>query len=250
MNALALSYPEGELIDPFGGQKDLFRQTLRAVDDARSRFHEDPLRTLRAGRFISVYDFNLDPDTFTALKDAARELQGVAPERIREELFKMLPGAYFSKGFDWMARGGVIEAILPELTGSGCAFRSYPGRRRGAGRRMQKDLSELMALPGETAPRANSWEALEHTVKTVDGAPPRLRVRLAALFHNLSELRAAHQNIVSVDPDRHSRMLLAGIQQKSLDASLRGHEQWSSDTHLCSAALSVLLSRCEQTVAY
>ncbi|HTY21721.1 MAG TPA: hypothetical protein VMC85_01225, partial [Desulfomonilaceae bacterium] len=49
VNALALSYPEGQLIDPFGGQNDLLSLTLRAVGDARARFYEDPLRTLRAG---------------------------------------------------------------------------------------------------------------------------------------------------------------------------------------------------------
>jgi len=160
VNALALSYPGGKLIDPFGGQRDLFSRTLRAVDDARARFHEDPLRTLRAGRFMSVYGFHLDPETFTALRDAAPELYRVARERVREELFKMLLGDHFPDAFRWMVRGGVIQEILPEV----------------------------VARSDNSVVRCDQSGMLEHTVQSVRLSPPRLRVRLAALFHNLSGL--------------------------------------------------------------
>jgi tRNA nucleotidyltransferase (CCA-adding enzyme) len=163
VNALALSYPGGKLIDPFGGQRDLVSRTLRAVGDARARFHEDPLRTLRAGRFMSVYGFHIEPETFTALKDAAPELDRVARERVREELFKMLPGDYFSDAFGWMVRGGVIEEILPEI----------------------------VARNDNSIVRCDQSEMLDHTVNTVHLSPPRLRVRLAALFHNLAGLERA-----------------------------------------------------------
>ncbi len=116
----------------------------------------------------------------------------------------MLLGEYFSEAFEWMMRGGVIRAILPELTGSGCDLRRFPGGSRSAGGGMQEDLPELVELPGKIDQRAHSWGALEHTVNTVQGSPPRLRVRLAALFHNLSELNVAHQNKVTMDLMRHS----------------------------------------------
>ncbi len=161
INALALSYPEGRLIDPFGGQKDLLSLTLRTVGEAPARFHEDPLRTLRAGRFISVYGFRLEPPTFTALENAAAGLQRVAWERIREELFKMLLGEYFTDAFESMMRGRVIEQFLPELVEA--------NRTNGLRRVAEKPL--------------------EHSVLTVQCAPSRLRVRLAALLHNISETR-------------------------------------------------------------
>ncbi len=160
VNALALSYPEGRLIDPFGGRGDLFSRTLRAVDDARARFREDPLRTLRAGRFMSVCGFSLDPETFAALKNEAPGIRRVARERVREELFKMLPGAYFRDAFGCMVRGRVIQEILPEMAASS----NEPDRQ------------------GDRA------TVLEHTVRAVHCSPPRLRVRLSALFHNLAGL--------------------------------------------------------------
>lgn len=117
INALALSYPDGQLLDPFGGQEDLLAGTLRgAVADALARFREDPLRTLRAGRFVSVYGFELEPQTFDAIAKAAPGLQEVACERIREEFFKMLLGKHFGDGFEMMLRGSVVPEILPEFS--------------------------------------------------------------------------------------------------------------------------------------
>jgi tRNA nucleotidyltransferase (CCA-adding enzyme) len=168
VNALALTYPAGVLLDPCGGQEDLLAGILRAVEDAPSRFREDPLRTLRAGRFISVYGFKIEPRTFAALEEAAPGLRGVARERIREELFKMLLGKYFREGFEMLVRGHVIQEMLPEFSrvseGEGLGFHCVPG--------------------------------VAHAVNTVHLSPPRIRVRLAALFHNLAEVGgpALHQD--------------------------------------------------------
>ena len=160
VNALALSYPAGVLLDPFGGQEDLLAGSLRAVEDAPSRFREDALRTLRAGRFVSVYGFKIEPRTFVALEEAAPGLQGVARERIREELFKMLLGKYFREGFEVLMRGHVIQEILPEF--------SWVSESEGLGLRCAAGV--------------------EHAVNTAHLSPSRIRVRLAALFHNLAEV--------------------------------------------------------------
>ena len=158
VNALALSYPDGELLDLFGGREDLRAGRLRAVEDAGARFREDPLRTLRAGRFVSVYGFELEPQTFAALAEAAPGLRKVACERLREEFFKMLLGKYFREALAVMFRGQVVPEILPELA---------------------------VTRDGERTAAGNA-AAVEHAVNTVHFSPFRLQVRLAALFHHLS----------------------------------------------------------------
>ena len=156
INALALTYPDGLLLDPFRGREDLATRTLRAVENASARFREDPLRTLRAGRFSSVYGFKIEPLTFAALQETAPRLQGVAWERIRDEFFKMLLGRQVRKGFAVLIRGGILPVILPELT---------------------EDAEE----------GTDREEALEHLINSVAYSPRRIQVRLAALFHHLAE---------------------------------------------------------------
>lgn len=155
INALALTYPDGLLLDPFRGREDLATRTLRAVENASARFREDPLRTLRAGRFSSVYGFKIEPLTFAALQETAPRLQGVAWERIRDEFFKMLLGRQVRKGFAVLIRGGILPVILPELT---------------------RDAEE----------GTDREEALEHLINSVAYSPRRIQVRLAALFHHLA----------------------------------------------------------------
>ncbi len=155
INALALTYPDGLLLDPFRGRDDLATRTLRAVENASARFREDPLRTLRAGRFSSVYGFKIEPLTFAALQETAPRLQGVAWERIRDEFFKMLLGRQVRKGFAVLIRGGILPVILPELN---------------------RDAEE----------GTDREEALEHLINSVAYSPRRIQVRLAALFHHLA----------------------------------------------------------------
>ena len=99
VNALALSYPAGVLLDPYGGQEDLLAGSLRAVEDAPSRFREDPLRTLRAGRFISVYGFRIESRTFAALQEAAPGLAGRGPGAHPGGALQDAPGEVFPRGF-------------------------------------------------------------------------------------------------------------------------------------------------------
>jgi tRNA nucleotidyltransferase (CCA-adding enzyme) len=212
-NALAFSYPDGQLLDPFGGQRDILSQTLRSVGDAGSRFSEDPLRTLRAGRFLSVYGFNVEPDTFAAIQKVASGLQRVSFERIREEFFKMLLGKYFTNAFNEMMRGGVIQQFLPELAAQAMAI--------------------LTDLDGA------SLDLIEHSIDAVQCSPFRLRVRLAALFHHLGDLDLEQFGRDSLEPQSVSDKSLslvtpaeAGVRNtaKNLDSGFRRNDlerpQW------------------------
>jgi tRNA nucleotidyltransferase/poly(A) polymerase len=162
VNGLALSYPDGVLLDPHGGREDLQSSILRAVGDPGARFREDPLRVLRAGRFVSVYRFRIDEVTAAALAEESAGLVRVAQERIRDEMTKMLLGAGVVEAFEIMRICGAISRVLPELL------------EGGEGNRGTHHAPSMYL----------------RAVRVVHFSPARLRIRLAALFHDLGGPRA------------------------------------------------------------
>lgn len=92
VNAMAKDTETGEVLDPFGGQADLFSGRLRFVGDSMTRIREDGLRVMRALRFSVTRGLELDDDAWMTLESplAAEMLAGVAIERVREELDKMV----------------------------------------------------------------------------------------------------------------------------------------------------------------
>lgn len=112
VNAMAYHSERG-FVDLFDGREDLKRGIIRAVGDAKTRFHEDGLRILRAIRFAAVLDFEIAEDTATAVHACRGLLSGIAAERIREELCKLICG----KGTVRILRDyiDVIAVFLPEL---------------------------------------------------------------------------------------------------------------------------------------
>lgn len=112
VNAMAY-HPQKGFVDLFGGREDLQNRIIRAVGDAKTRFEEDGLRILRAIRFASVLDFDIAEDTAKAVHACKNLLSGIAAERIREELCKLIcgPGAVriLREYID------VISVFLPEL---------------------------------------------------------------------------------------------------------------------------------------
>ncbi len=103
VNAMAYSNHSG-IIDPFGGQKDLKCGIIRAVGDPKLRFSEDALRIMRAIRFAAQLDFEIEPDTFCAMKICSNLIENISAERITSEFFKTLianaPGNILNKSFD------------------------------------------------------------------------------------------------------------------------------------------------------
>ena len=91
MNAIAFS-PETGIVDPFGGENDIRKKSIRCVGEPAARFTEDALRMMRAIRFSAQLGFSIDPDTFAAIFPIAKRLQMVSAERIRDELTKTLAG--------------------------------------------------------------------------------------------------------------------------------------------------------------
>jgi tRNA nucleotidyltransferase (CCA-adding enzyme) len=159
INAMAREIPSGELIDPCGGRRDIEKKTVRIVFP--QAIEEDPLRILRGAQFAARFEFEIEPDTLKKMKHSAALLETVSPERIAEEINKMLLKAEKpSIGFRNLVEIKALQMIFPELTG--CIGVDQPGGY-------------------------HKWDVFDHTMVTVDEAPRRLVVRLAALFHDVGK---------------------------------------------------------------
>lgn len=114
INAMALG-PDLQIIDPFGGQKDLEEKLIRAVGDPVKRFDEDALRMIRAIRIAAQLGLTIDESTFEAIKMHADLIKHVAWERIRDELFKLVASDNPYEGVMMLRASGLMTYILPEL---------------------------------------------------------------------------------------------------------------------------------------
>lgn len=115
INGMFFDPVAGSLIDFVGGRADLAADTLRAIGDPASRFHEDKLRLLRAIRFAARFNFEIDPPTWDALRSRSADIHVVSAERIREELVKILSHPNRVRGFDLLDHSGLLREILPEV---------------------------------------------------------------------------------------------------------------------------------------
>ncbi|MDD5672114.1 MAG: CCA tRNA nucleotidyltransferase, partial [Candidatus Omnitrophica bacterium] len=115
VNGLFYDPIQNKVIDYVGGQKDLQAKIIRAIGAPDERFEEDKLRLLRAVRFASVLGFEIEPATWSAVCRRFQEIHDVSPERIRDEIVKMLtrPGA--DRGLDLLSRSCLLKEILPEI---------------------------------------------------------------------------------------------------------------------------------------
>ena len=118
INALAISLNRadyGDLVDPFGGVKDLRRRIIRTPLEPKTTFSDDPLRMMRAVRFASQLGFDIEPDTFDALTSEAHRLEIISQERISDELNKIILSNPPSYGFQLLFTSGLLPKIFPEM---------------------------------------------------------------------------------------------------------------------------------------
>jgi len=104
-----------EIVDYVGGRDDLAARTIRAIGDPDARLREDRLRLLRAIRFATTLDFSIEPATWQAVRTFAPQITEVSPERIREELLKILASPRRLRGFDLLDQSGLLAVLLPEV---------------------------------------------------------------------------------------------------------------------------------------
>jgi poly(A) polymerase len=147
------------LFDFHNGFRDLDARILRTPIDPEVLFRDDPLRMLRAARFIARFAMTIDPAIEAAAIKMAPALAKVSAERIRGELDLLLRTAQPSIGLDFIVRTGLAEQFFPELP----------------------------KLQLEQDPIHQHKDVLRHTWAVVDKTSPQLRLRLAALFHDIGK---------------------------------------------------------------
>ena len=102
-----------QVIDYVGGQDDLKARQIRAIGDPEKRIEEDKLRMLRGVRFASTFDFTIDPDTMSAIVRRAPEIDAVSPERIGNEIVRMLSHTHFNVAVELLQQTGLWQQVLP-----------------------------------------------------------------------------------------------------------------------------------------
>ena len=159
VNAMALRLPDFELIDPFGGIADLAAHRLRTPLAPEESFSDDPLRMLRAARFLAGYSLEPDADVVAAVEAMHRRLEIVSAERIRDEFDKLVVVPQPAPGLWFLVRTGLADEFLPELS----------------------------ALGLEQDPIHRHKDVLAHTIAVVENTSPDRILRLAALFHDVGK---------------------------------------------------------------
>jgi len=170
INAIALSMDPDlskyELVDPFGGKKDIDKRKIRAVGDPKERFKEDALRLMRAVRLATQLGFEIEEKTGREIQNDASLIQDISGERIRDELLKILQSGDPAKGIILLKDLGLLKYILPELL-------------KGVGMSQER--------PG----RHHTTDVFTHNLLSLKFCPSKVPiVRLAALLHDVGKPQA------------------------------------------------------------
>ncbi len=115
INGLLYDPLSEKVLDYVGGEKDIQGRRIQTIGDPEKRFGEDKLRLLRAVRFASTLSFELEKKTFETVKRLSSEIQGVSPERIRDELVKIFTRKGAGRGLELLSESGLLKEILPEV---------------------------------------------------------------------------------------------------------------------------------------
>jgi poly(A) polymerase len=168
VNAMALRVPDLKLVDPTGGFDDLMNRRLRTPGAPEISFGDDPLRMLRGARFRAQLGFDLDPAAADAARRLAPSLEIVAPERVQQELAKLLLSGEPTAGIRVLVDTGLADQVLPEIP----------------------------ALRLEIDEHARHKDVYEHSLIALDraielerrrGHEPDLVLRLAVLLHDIGK---------------------------------------------------------------
>jgi poly(A) polymerase len=163
INGLLMRHDSGEVLDYVGGQADLKAQIIRAIGEPDRRFTEDKLRMIRAVRFAARFGFEIETETFRAIRRHVAEIGQVSPERLREELTKLLTEGAARRAFELLDETWLLQRVLPEI-----------GAMKG------------VEQPPQYHPEGDVWI---HTLLMLDGLPQGASPTLAwgVLLHDVGK---------------------------------------------------------------
>jgi poly(A) polymerase len=167
INAVAADARTGEILDPFGGRKDLESGVIRPVGDPLDRMRDDPLRMLRAVRFETTLSkpekpFALTPDLEAAIRENAHWLESISAERIRDEFEKILVSENVALGLRTLVRLNLMPYVVPEF---------------------------METVDVEQEAELHHKDVFEHTLIVVSSVEPDPILRKAAFFHDIGKPR-------------------------------------------------------------
>jgi len=172
VNAMAVRLATREFVDPFGGLGDLGDGVLRTPGLAVDSFSDDPLRMMRAARFVSQLGFEAVPEVIEAMTSMSERIDIVSAERVREELVRLVMGRYPRRGLALLVATGLADRVLPELPKLSLEIDEH---------HHHKDVYEHTLTVLEQAIE------LESTHEPVTG--PDFVLRFAALMHDVGKPR-------------------------------------------------------------
>jgi poly(A) polymerase len=164
INALAISLNEddyGKLIDPFDGIKDIAQKIVQTPQAPDQTFIDDPLRMMRAIRFASQLNFEIEEKTFQAIKDNRERIRIITKERIADELNKILLSPKPSIGFDLLYQAGLLHIIFPQMVDlAGAEYKDGHGHK--------DNFYHTLQVIDNLAPTSNDlwlrWAAVLHDI--------------------------------------------------------------------------------------
>ena len=167
INAMAVRVPALEFVDEHRGIVDLAARRLRTPGSPEQSFRDDPLRMMRAARFVAQLDVTIEDSTYAAMTTMADRLAIVSPERIRDELLRLLTAEYPRRGLEVLVDSGLAAVILPELPALRLEIDEH---------HRHKDVYE------------HSLTVLDQAIALEEGDPDPI-LRLAALLHDIGKPR-------------------------------------------------------------
>ena len=164
INALAIRLngkEKGELIDNHNGLNDLSNNILKTPKDPIKTFHDDPLRMLRAIRFSSQLNFEIDKNDFECIKDESKRIKIISKERINDELNKILISPKPSVGLNLLDKTGLLKILIPELS-------SLHGIEEVDGKKHKDNFYHTLQVLDNISENTNNiwlrWVALLHDI--------------------------------------------------------------------------------------
>lgn len=180
INALFLEPESGEILDFVGGRADLDAGVIRAIGVPEARFREDHLRLLRAIRFAARLKFDIEAETWEAIRRLAPEVKTVAAERVRDELTRILTEGGARRGFEMLDASGLLREVLPEVAAMHGVEQPPEWHPEGDVWVHTMLLLEQLDHPSATL----AWAALLHDV----GKPPTFRAADRIRFDGHAEV--------------------------------------------------------------
>ncbi len=165
INAIAFNISQKKIVDPFNGQIDINKKTIRAVGIPHDRFEEDALRILRAIRFMAELHFDIEEETKAAIAKASLSLKNIAKERIRDEFVRILSSDNPMHALIMAHELGVLKYVSPKF-------------------------EEGIGIDQNQAHKYDVWE---HNLRSLQHAVDKkwdITIRLAALFHDIGKPKA------------------------------------------------------------